>query len=346
VKTTAITTAAAVVAVGAVMASPALARDQVQVAGSSTVLPYAKIVAENFGETFPNFKTPVVESGGSSAGLKEFCRGVGPGFIDIANSSRKIRDKEIAACAENGVTEIQEIRIGYDGIVFATDINGPDFKFEPIDMYKALATQVVVDGQLVDNPYTKWSEVDPEFPDWDIAAYIPGEKHGTREVFEEKVLLVGCEEAGDMQARMDAGMDEDAAEESCYAVRKDGAAVDIDGDYTETLARIDSNKTGMGVFGLAFYENNTDKLKVATVNDIVPTTASIAAGEYPVSRPLFFYVKKAHIGVIPGLKEYVDFFISDGMTGPDSPLAQYGLVAAPDNERDALRSSFAAGQTM
>ncbi|MEM8877559.1 MAG: substrate-binding domain-containing protein [Pseudomonadota bacterium] len=340
------TTAAAVIAAGALVASPALARDQVQVAGSSTVLPYAKIVAENFGETFPNFKTPVVESGGSSAGLKEFCRGVGPGFIDIDNASRAIRDKEVAACAENGVTEIQEIRIGYDGIVFATDINGPDFKFAPIDMYKALATQVVVDGKLVDNPYTKWNEVNADFPDWDIAAYIPGEKHGTREVFEEKVLLVGCEAAGDLQARLDAGMDEDTAEESCYAVRKDGAAVDIDGDYTETLARIDSNKTGMGVFGLAFYENNTDKLKVATVNDIVPTTASIAAGEYPVSRPLFFYVKKAHIGVIPGLKEYVEFFISDGMTGPDSPLAQYGLVAAPDGERDGLRSSFAAGETM
>ena len=345
-KTTAITTAAAVIAAGALVASPALARDQVQVAGSSTVLPYAKIVAENFGETFPNFKTPVVESGGSSAGLKEFCRGVGPEFIDIANASRAIREKEIAACAENGVTEIQEIRIGYDGIVFASDINGPDFEFEPIYMYRALATQVVVDGKLVDNPYTKWSEVNPDFPDWDIAAYIPGEKHGTREVFEEKVLLVGCEAAGDLQARMDAGMDEDTAEENCYAVRKDGAAVDIDGDYTETLARIDSNKTGIGVFGLAFYENNTVKLKVATINGIVPTTESIAAGEYPVSRPLFFYVKKAHLGVIPGLKEYVEFFISDAMTGPDSPLAQYGLVAAPDNERDAVRSAFAAGQTM
>lgn len=345
-KTTAITTAAAVIAAGALVASPALARDQVQVAGSSTVLPYAKIVAENFGETFPNFKTPVVESGGSSAGLKEFCRGVGPEFIDIANASRAIREKEIAACAENGVTEIQEIRIGYDGIVFASDINGPDFEFEPIHMYRALATQVVVDGKLVDNPYTKWSEVNPDFPDWDIAAYIPGEKHGTREVFEEKVLLVGCEAAGDLQARMDAGMDEDTAEENCYAVRKDGAAVDIDGDYTETLARIDSNKAGIGVFGLAFYENNTDKLKVATINGIVPTTESIAAGEYPVSRPLFFYVKKAHLGVIPGLKEYVEFFISDGMTGPDSPLAQYGLVAAPDNERDAVRSAFSAGQTM
>ncbi|MEM1378211.1 MAG: substrate-binding domain-containing protein, partial [Pseudomonadota bacterium] len=300
---------AAAVAVSA-MTTAASARDQVQVAGSSTVLPYAKIVAENFGEFFPTFKTPVVESGGSSAGLKEFCRGVGAEFIDIANASRAIRDSEVAACAENGVTEIQEIRIGYDGIVFATDINGPDFALEPADMYKGLAAQVVVDGELVDNPYTTWNEVNPAFPEWEIAAYIPGEKHGTREVFEEKVLLVGCEAVGDMKARMDAGMDEDTAEEACYAVRKDGAAVDIDGDYTETLARIDANKTGMGVFGLAFYENNTDKLRVATMSNIVPTTESIAAGEYPVSRPLFFYVKKAHLGVIPGLQEYVEFFTS------------------------------------
>ncbi|MEL6922069.1 MAG: substrate-binding domain-containing protein, partial [Pseudomonadota bacterium] len=195
------------------MTSAASARDQVQVAGSSTVLPYAKIVAENFGEFFPNFKTPVVESGGSSAGLKEFCRGVGTEFIDIANASRAIRDSEVAACAEAGVTEIQEIRIGYDGIVFATDINGPDFALEPIDMYKGLASKVVVDGELVDNPFTTWNEVNPAFPEWEIAAYIPGEKHGTREVFEEKVLLVGCEAAGDMEARMSAGMDEDTAEE-------------------------------------------------------------------------------------------------------------------------------------
>jgi phosphate transport system substrate-binding protein len=328
------------------MTSFAHARDQIQIAGSSTVLPYAKIVAENFGETFPNFKTPVVESGGSSAGLKEFCRGVGAEFIDIANASRAIREKEIASCAEAGVTDIQEIRIGYDGIVFATDISGPDFALEPIDLYKGLAAKVVVDGELVDNPYKTWNEVNADFPEWEIAAYIPGEKHGTREVFEEKVLLVGCEEAGGLKARMDAGMDEDASEKDCYAVRKDGAAVDIDGDYTETLSRIDANKTGMGVFGLAFYENNTDKLKVATMSDVVPTTESIAKGEYPVSRPLFFYVKKAHLGVIPGLQEYVEFFTSDDMTGPDSPLAEYGLVAAPEEEREMVREGFTSGKTM
>ncbi|WP_224408371.1 substrate-binding domain-containing protein [Afifella sp. IM 167] len=327
-------------------AAQAQSRDQIQIAGSSTVLPYAKIVAENFGEAFPDFKTPVVESGGSSAGLKEFCRGVGPDTIDIANASRRIKDSEVEACKANGVNEIQEIRIGYDGIVFATDINGPDFKLTPTDVYKAVAAKVAVDGKLVDNPNKTWSDVNPDLPDWEIAAYIPGEKHGTREVFEEKLLAAGCEATGDLKARVDSGMDEKAAGKDCMAVRKDGAAVDIDGDYTETLARIDANKKGMGVFGLAFYENNADKLKVATISGVTPSTETIASGEYPVSRPLQFYVKKAHLGVIPGLKEYVEFFISDQMTGPDSPLAEYGLVAAPEAEREEVRQSFESGAAM
>ncbi|MDF2373387.1 MAG: substrate-binding domain-containing protein [Rhizobiaceae bacterium] len=337
---------AAVLLASAAFAGAAAARDQVQIAGSSTVLPYAKIVAETFGEIFPTYKTPIVESGGSSGGLKEFCKGVGPQTIDIANSSRSIRDSEIEACAENGVTEIQEIRIGYDGIVFATDINGPDFKLTPKDVYLALAANIIVDGKAVANPNKKWSDVNADLPDWDINAYIPGEKHGTREVFEDKLLEVGCEEVGDKQVHIDGGMDKKAAGKACIAVRKDGGAVDIDGDYTETLARIDSNKTGVGVFGLAFYENNADKLKVATVNDIVPDTESIAAGIYPVSRPLFFYVKKAHLGVIPGLKEYVEFFTSDQMIGPDSPLAEYGLVSAPENEREDVRKSFTDGKLL
>ncbi|WP_395817448.1 substrate-binding domain-containing protein [Devosia sp.] len=324
------------------LTSAAVARDQIQVAGSSTVLPYAKIVAEQFGETFTDFKTPVVESGGSGAGIKQFCEGVGEDKIDIANSSRAIKADELETCKANGVTEVEEVKIGYDGIVFATDIAGPDFAIEPVDIYKALAAQVVVDGKLVDNPYAKWNEVNPAFPEWDIAAYIPGEKHGTREVFETKVLEAGC----DKDALTAAGVAKDDLAKTCHAVRKDGKAVDIDGDYTETLARIDSNKTGIGVFGLAFYENNADKLKVATVGGVVPTTESIASGEYPVSRPLFFYVKKAHLGVIPGLKEYVEFFTSDDMIGPDSPLAQYGLVAAPDAEREEIRAKFAAGTTM
>ncbi|MFY9210033.1 MAG: substrate-binding domain-containing protein [Aestuariivita sp.] len=320
---------ASTLAIAALSATAAHARDNVQVAGSSTVLPYASIVAEAFGENF-EFPTPVVESGGSSAGLKRFCEGVGENTIDIANSSRQIREREVKACAENGVTDIIEVRIGYDGIVFASDINGNSFAFTPSDWYNALAPKVLVDGAIVDNPYTSWNQFNDALPDQPISAYIPGTKHGTREVFEEKVLAAGCEATGAMEAMIAAGMSEDDAEDACISVRTDGVSTDIDGDYTETLARIDSNKNGIGVFGLAFYENNTDKLQVATMSGIVPTTESIAAGEYPVSRPLFFYVKKAHIGVIPGLKEFAEFFVSDEIAGPDGPLAEYGLVSDPE----------------
>ncbi len=318
------------IALAAFAATAAAARDQVQVAGSSTVLPYASIVAEAFGENF-DFPTPVVESGGSSAGLKRFCEGVGENTIDVANASRQIREKEIKACADNGVTDIMEVRIGYDGIVFASDINGETFEFTPVHWYKALSDKVVVDGAVVDNPYTTWNEIDAALPAQPIQAFVPGTKHGTREVFEEKVILAGCEETGDFEAFKAAmGDDKKAAEKQCIGLRTDGKSVDIDGDYTETLARIGSNKDGIGVFGLAFYENNTDKLQVATMSGVTPSTETISTGEYPVSRPLFFYVKKAHIGVIPGLKEYAEFFVADEVAGPDGPLAEYGLVADPE----------------
>lgn len=308
----------------------AAARDNVQVAGSSTVLPYASIVAEAFGENF-DYPTPVVESGGSSSGLKRFCEGVGENTIDIANASRAIREKEVKACAENGVTDIIEVRIGYDGIVFASDIDGNSFEFTPVHWYKAMSDKVVVDGALVDNPYTMWNEIDAALPAQKIQAFVPGTKHGTREVFEDKVILQGCEETGDFDMiKAEMGDDKKAAEKACIALRTDGRSVDIDGDYTETLARVDADKDAIGVFGLAFYENNTDKLQVATMGGVAPSTETISTGEYPVSRPLFFYIKQAHIGVIPGLKDFAEFFVSDEIAGPDGPLAEYGLVSDPE----------------
>ena len=321
-------------ALAALSATAAAARDQVQIAGSSTVLPYASIVAEAFGENF-DFPTPVVESGGSSAGLKRFCEGVGENTIDVANASREIKESELAACAANGVTDIIEVRIGYDGIVFASDIDGETFSFTPSDWYLALSDKIVQDGEIVANPHQTWADVNPDLPAQPIQAFVPGTKHGTREVFEEKVILAGCEATGDMevfmeQAEGDEKAKEKAAEKACIALRTDGKSVDIDGDYTETLARIESNRDGIGVFGLAFYENNTDKLQVAPMDGVEPSTETIASGEYPVSRPLFFYVKKAHIGVIPGLKEYAEFFVADEVAGPDGPLAEYGLVSDPE----------------
>ena len=304
----------------AFVATTATARDNVQIAGSSTVLPYATIVAEAFGENF-DFVTPVVESGGSSAGLKRFCEGVGEGTIDIANASRRIKDSERKVCAENGVLDITEVMFGYDGIVFANSIEDERFAFTPAHIYLALNKSSELET---------WDQVDPSFPNYAIRMFIPGTKHGTREVFEEKVLLEGCKEVGDFDKFMAELDDKKAAESNCMSVRRDGRSVDIDGDYTETLANINANAYSFGVFGLSFYENNTNEIEVATINSVRPSQETVSSGAYPVSRPLYFYVKNANAKDIPGVWDYVRFFVSDDMVGPDSALAEYGLVSDPE----------------
>ncbi len=322
------------------MAGPAFAgRDQVKVAGSSTVLPYANIVAENFGKQ-GKFKTPIVESGGTGAGIKQFCTGLGEDKIDIANASRAMKPEERADCEKAGVKDIVEVKFGYDGVVFASDAKGPALEFTAKDLFSALALQIVKDGKLIDNPNKTWKDVDAKFPEWPIMAFVPGEKHGTREVFEQKLLHAGCKTSGARAEieKANAAADKGAVDKLCAKMRKDGAAVDIDGDYTETLARLQSNKQAVGVFGLSFYESNTDKLRVATVEGVKPSAASVAEGKYPVSRPLFFYVKKAHVGVIPGLKEYVNFFVSAKNIGAKGPLVKAGLVPLPDAELKAMEA--------
>lgn len=295
------------------LASTAYARDNVQVSGSSTVLPFATIVAEAFGENF-DFPTPVVEGGGSGAGRKKLCEGVGETTIDIANSSSKMKDSEYEDCAANGVTDVKEVQFGYDGIVFASDVNGNSFDLTVNDLYLALHESSTA---------TKWNEVNPSLPDQEILALIPGTKHGTREVFDVKVMEAGCKSVLNVEK-----LDDDQ-KKACVKVRTDGVAVDIDGDYTETLARLAADTKAVGVFGLSFYQNNSDKLQVATVDGVVPSVETISSGDYPVSRPLFFYVKTQHIGIIPGLKEYVEFFVSDEMSGAGGALEAYGLVPDP-----------------
>ena len=298
----------------AASASVAIARDNVQVTGSSTVLPYAIIVAEAFGENF-EFLTPVVEGGGSGAGRKKLCDGVGQNTPDIANSSSKMKEEEWAKC-EATVGTVTEVLIGYDGIVFASNIGKLGMpNLTPLQLWTALH---------VDSTAKLWSDVDASLPANEIMVFIPGTKHGTREVFDVKVMEEGCkaslavEKLGDDQKK------------SCIKIRTDGVAVDIDGDYTETLSRLAANPVGLGVFGLSFYQNNTDKLEVATLNGVFPTVETIASGDYPVSRPLFFYVKNAHLEVIPGLKEYIEFFVSDDMAGEGGALSVYGLVPDPE----------------
>ncbi len=334
---------AAAAATLAAWGGPATAqqRDQVQVAGSSTVLPFANVVAEQFGRNFRQFKSPIVASGGTGGGFREFCRGVGAQFIDIANASRPITAAEVATCKQNGVNDIQEIRFGYDGIVFASHISAPAAAYTTKHLYLALAEKVPQNGQLVANPYTRWNQIDPSLPNTEITAFIPGEKHGTREVFEERVMAAGCADFAEIKA-----LSGKEKTDACVRVRKDGRSNDIDGDYPETLARIERDRTAVGVFGLSFYDQNRDKIRVATVNGIEASVDTIATGKYPVSRPLFFYVKKQHIGVIPGLKDYVEFFLSERMIGPDGMVTEKGLIPGPDAERKKWREDFGKGATL
>jgi len=302
-------------------ATMATARDYVHIAGSSTVLPYASIVAEAFGENF-EFPTPVVESGGSGAGRKRMCEGVGSNTVDIANSSSVMKQDEWERCETSLQSEVKEVRIGYDGIVFAARLDTPGFEnMTPEHLYKALQKN---------STYTMWNEIDPTLPALEILVFLPGTKHGTREVFEKKVMEVGCKTAGDYDVFLAQLGDKKKANKECYTVRIDSRSIDIDGDYTETLANLSSNPTGIGVFGLSFLLNNTDVIYAADINGVKASTETIASGEYPISRPLQFYVKMAHIKAVPGLKEYIQFFISDEIAGPDGPLADYGLVSDPE----------------
>ncbi|WP_417584994.1 substrate-binding domain-containing protein [Nitrincola sp.] len=323
-------TAAAAVA----FTAPAMARDTIQIAGSSTVLPFASIVAEEFGNSFPQFNTPVVGSGGSSGGLRQFCQGVGENTIDIANSSRAIRPAEVESCAANGVTEIIEVKFGYDGIVFASRTDSGTFALEPHHVFLAGAAQIPQNGEMVANPYTRWSEIDSSLPDQEIVLVIPGSNHGTREVYEEKVVHPGCETFEEVNA-----LEKEAKTNFCNAIRTDGRVVEIAGNYTETLARLDAQKDALGVFGLSFYDQNRDRLKVGTVGGVIPSLETIGTGEYPVSRPLYFYIKNQHVGVIPGLLEYAQYFLSEQVGGMGSMLESAGLIPMDMTERDEITAA-------
>ena len=326
-------TTLSVVALTAALAAPAFAqtRTNIQIAGSSTVLPFASIVAEEFGQAFPEFETPVVSSGGTGGGLRQFCEGVGPNTIDIADASRPIKASEIEACHANGVNDIREIRIGYDGIVFASQLSGPEFALTPELVYRAIGANQPEGTALP----TNWSDIDPSLPNQRIMMAIPASNHGTREVFEQRVIEAGCH----------AVLGDDAEGDTCLSLRQDNV-VEIAGDYTETLARLNSDADTIGVFGLSFYEQNTDTLRVATMSGVTPSLESVATGEYPVSRPLFFYVKGEHIGVIPGLVEYTEFFLSDAMTGLGGRLEAAGLIPAPAEEIAQVLANFENGVTV
>ena len=292
-----------IAAAGAVAANAAAARDEIRIVGSSTVFPFSTAVAEQFGKT-TDFPTPVVESTGSGGGIKLFCAGVGVEHPDITNASRRMKPSEFQTCQENGVTEVVESIVGYDGIVVANAEDGPTFSLSREQLVIALAEQ---------GPKPElWSEVDPSLPAIKIEVLGPPPSSGTRDAFEELVMHEGCEGAG--------------IECEGISIREDGAFVEAGENDNLIVSKLEANPSALGVFGFSFLDQNSDKLKGAEIDGIEPTFDNIAEGEYPVSRSLFFYIKKAHVGVVPGIAEYAEEFASEAALGEDGYLVDKGLI--------------------
>ena len=324
----------------ALLAQPASAqstRDYISVVGSSTVYPFATVVAENFGKT-TNFKTPKIESTGSGGGLKLFCSGVGVQTPDVTNSSRRIKASEVADCASNGVTEIIEVVIGYDGIVVANSKDADGMSLTLKDLFLALAKSVPNPSgaeNLVPNPYRTWKDVNPSLPATRIEVLGPPPTSGTRDAFVELAMEGGCN-AFDWVAAMEKA-DKDSYKATCHTLREDGAFVEAGENDNLIVQKLEANPKALGIFGFSFLDQNSDRIRGSAIDGVEPNFDSISDGSYPVSRPLYFYVKKAHVGAVPGIKEFLDEFTSEDTWGEFGYLADRGLIPLPDAEREAAR---------
>ena len=315
------------------LAGQAQARDYISIVGSSTVYPFATVVAEQFGKT-TDFKTPTIESTGSGGGLKLFCAGVGVEHPDIANASRRIKKSEVEKCARNGVNDVVEVKIGYDGIVFANSRKAGPVSISREQIFLALAKEVPDPSggeTLVPNPYTKWSDVDASLPDTGIEVLGPPPTSGTRDAFAELALEGGCKKIGWIKAMRKT--DKKRYKAICHAVREDGAYVEAGENDNLIVQKLDANPAAFGVFGYSFLDQNTDRIQGSVVDGVAPTFENIADQSYPVSRPLYFYMKKAHVGAIPGMAEYLAEFTSEKAWGPEGYLADKGMIPMPDAER-------------
>jgi phosphate transport system substrate-binding protein len=308
------------------------ARDQISIVGSSTVYPFATVVAEQFGRA-TDFKTPTVESTGSGGGIKLFCSGLGVGTPDIANSSRRIKDTEVQTCAASGVKEIVEVKIGYDGIVLANSVKSDPAKLTLQDVYLALAKEVPkADGSeaLVPNPYQKWSDIRADLPNTLIEVMGPPPTSGTRDAFVELAMEGGCTQYAWIKALK--AENEERYKTVCHTIREDGRFIEAGENDNLIVQKLQTNPAALGIFGYSFLDQNSDVVQGALINGVEPTFDNIADGAYSVSRPLYFYVKKAHVGTIPGIKEFVAEFTGERSMGEDGYLADRGLIPLPADE--------------
>jgi phosphate transport system substrate-binding protein len=307
-------------------------RDYISIVGSSTVYPFSTVVAERLGRT-TGFKTPKVESTGSGGGIKLFCAGVGVQHPDIVNSSRQIKPAEVAGCDANGVKEIVEVKIGYDGIVIARSKRATDLPLTRRDIYLALAKDIPDPkgaGKFVSNPYRTWQDVNSKLPAEIIEVLGPPPTSGTRDAFVELAMEGGCKTYPWIAAIKD--RDENRYKQICHTIREDGRFIEAGENDNLIVQKLGANPRSVGVFGYSFLEQNMDTVTGETVDGRAPTFENIASGVYPVSRPLYIYVKKAHVGAIPGIREYVAEFTSAGAMGEDGYLTDKGLVPLPAAE--------------
>jgi phosphate transport system substrate-binding protein len=320
---------------GLLITANAFARDNIEVVGSSTVYPFSTVVAERYGRSTGK-ATPKIESTGSGGGMKLFCSGVGTNYPDITNSSRRIKMSEFKKCQKNGVKDVIEVQIGYDGIVIANSVDAKSINLSRKDIFLALAAKVPGDteGSLIDNPYTNWKQINPSLPDIDIEVLGPPPTSGTRDAFVELGMEGGCKKIAWIAALKKT--DKNTYKQVCHTVREDGRYIEAGENDNLIVQKLEANPAALGIFGFSFLDQNADKVQGASIESIEPTFESIADKSYPISRPLFFYVKKAHVGVVPGMMGYLKEFASERAWGVEGYLAEKGMIPLPIKERNLM----------
>ncbi len=335
---------ATAITVGLVANAQAAGRDTISIVGSSTVYPFATVVAEKFGKK-TTFNTPKIESTGSGGGMKLFCSGVGLNTPDITNASRAMKKSEFDQCMANGVTDITEVQVGYDGIAIANSNQGERLSLTRKDLFLALAEEVPnPDGSqtLVENPYQTWKQVNASLPDTRIEVLGPPPTSGTRDAFAELAMEGGCKSFDWIKAMKKS--DKNMYKRVCHTVREDGPYIEAGENDNLIVQKLDRNPNALGIFGFSFLEQNDDKVQGSLVEGTAPEFETIADGSYPISRPLYFYVKNAHIKSIPGMKEFLDEFTSEAAMGEDGYLLDKGLIPLSEAERTALREAVMSGK--
>jgi phosphate transport system substrate-binding protein len=321
------------VATSLAFGGPAVAQDQIQIVGSSTVFPYTQAVAERFSAN-TGAVAPVVESTGTGGGMQIFCKGIGTEFADITGASRPMKASEWDLCEQNGVTNVSEILVGYDGLSMAGSQKGQELDVSKGQLFNALAAEVEVDGEVVANPYKKWSEIDPSLPDIPITVYGPPPTSGTRDAWVELVMLEGCGEFPAIEA-----LGEERKGEVCQRMRTDGPFVEAGENDNLIVQRLAADPNAYGIFGYSFLFENQDQLKPVHIDGVVPNAQTIESGEYAVSRPLFIYVKNDHRGVVPNLQEFIEEYVSEDAMGPGGYLSERGLIPLHEDKLEQVEEA-------